>query len=150
MQLVGGVAYPDVKTHFLSLLPEPQPTGVTAADPSEVVLGEAVDRSVIDHASGVVAHGRVDDLADGQLADVAGHAGLEKKFGIGAHDLVLAQRRQVDDSCLLAGGPVLVESAVVGVAVGQPVARVLREVASELRGSGVESRLLGQFGVGIG
>ena len=149
MQLVGGVTYPDVEAHFLSLLPEPQSTGVTAADPPEVVLGEAVDRPVVDHSSGVVAHRRVDDLADGQLADVAGHACLEEELGIGAYDLVLAQRRQVDDPRLLAGGPVLVEGAMVGVTVGQPVAGVFREVAGEFRGSGVESRLLGQFGVGI-
>ena len=139
-----------MEAHVLGLLAEPQPAGIGAADPSEVVGAEAENRAVIDHAAGVVAHGGVDDLSDGQFADIAGQAGLEEQFGIRAGHLVLAQRREVDDPGLFPDSPVLVNGAVVGVVVGQPVAGVFGEVSGELGGSGVEARLLGEFGCGIG
>ena len=57
----------------------------------EVLTAQAKDRPVVDHAAGFVAHGCVDDLAVGELADVAGDAGLHQQFGVGACDFVFTQ-----------------------------------------------------------
>ncbi len=120
-----------------------------AADEAEVVVGQPEHGGVVDHAAGLVAHRRVDDLPDRQLADVAGDRGLHERLGVGADDLPLAQRREVHDHGLLAAGPVLGDRPLVVVAVGQPVAAVVDEVARELRGPGVKRGLLGHLRVGL-
>ena len=150
VELVGGVLHPGPQAPLLGLAAEPQPAGVAAADPAEVLAGEPEDRAVVDHPAGVVAHGRVDDLAVGEPAHVAGDAGLQQQLGVGARHLVLAQRRQVDDRRGLPAGPVLGDGAVAGVGPGQPVAVVLGEVAGEPGGAGVEAGLLGELGLRVG
>ena len=92
VELVGGVADPCVEAELLRLPAQPESAGVRSADPPEVVGTQSEQRPVVDHSAGVVAHGGVDDLADGQLAYVAGHARLQQQLGVRARHLVLAKR----------------------------------------------------------
>ena len=63
---------------------------VVAADPAEVVLAHAGQRAVVDHAAVLVAHRRVVDLADRELAHVARDDAVEELLRVGAEHLHLA------------------------------------------------------------
>ena len=81
-----------MEAELLGLPAQPESAGVRSADPPEVVGTQSEQGPVVDHSAGVVAHGRVDDLGDGQFSYVAGYAGLQQQLGIGARHLVLAKR----------------------------------------------------------
>ena len=144
MQLVGRGLDPHLQAEPLGQLLQPDAVVLVAADEAEVVVAEPEDGGVVDHAAGLVADGRVDDLADRQPAHVARDRLLDQRLGVGAEHLPLAQRREVHDHGLLAAGPVLGDGALVVVAVRQPVAAVLDEALGQLARARVERRLLGQ------
>ena len=146
VELVGGVLDPGPQAAFLCLLAYPEAADVAAADPTEVLTAQAEDRAVVDHAAGFVAHGCVDDLAVGELADVAGDAGLHQQFGVGACDLVFTQGREVYGGGCLSAGPVLFGGAVIAEGVGEPVAVVFAEVAGDRSGARVKACVFGEFG----
>ena len=150
VQLVGRRLDPDAL--------EPEPVGEllevhavvgVAADEAVVVGAEPEHGRVVDHPAGLVAHGRVDDLAVAQPRDVARHRVLDERPRVGPEDLPLAQGGEVHDRRLLAAGPVLGDGALVGEAGGQPVAAVLGDVAGERGPALVEAGLLGQHGLGL-
>ena len=89
------------------------------------------------------AHGRVGHLAHRQLADVAGERALQQRLGIRPQHLELAQGREVDGDAL-AAGPVFLDRASLGEAVGQPVTPILDEIAGKCRDARMEPRLLGE------
>jgi hypothetical protein len=150
VQGVGGVADVYVEVAGGGLLLQPQAGGVFAADEAEDVAAHAKHGAVVHHAAVGVAHGGVDDLADGELAQVAGLHLLQQGLGVGAGDIELAQGRQVHDRHLLAAGPVFGQGAVADEAPGQPEALVVDEVAGEGFGDGGEGRRAGQAGGGVG
>ena len=49
---------------FGRLLLEPDEARIVATDPAEIVIAQSEQRSVVDHAAVLVAHRRIDDLAD--------------------------------------------------------------------------------------
>ena len=150
VELLGGAAHPCLQPQALGLLPQPHAAvAQLPADPAEVLAPEPEHGAVVDHAAGVEAHGGVRHLAVGELADVAGDAGLHQQLGVGAGDLVLAQRGEVYGRRGLPAGPVLLDGAVGGVGIGQPVAAVLAEAAGQPGGAGMEPGLLGQLGLGV-
>ena len=140
MQLVGGRLDPHLQPEPVGDLAQPDAVVLVAADEAEVVLAQPEHGGVVDHAAGLVAQRRVDHLADGQLADVAGDHPLHQRLGVGAQHLPLAQRREVHDGQLLAAGPVLGDGALVVEAVRQPVAAVLDEALGQRRGAAGETR----------
>ena len=150
MQLVGRRLDPHAQAALVGDLLEVHAGVRVAADEAEVVVGDAEDRRVVDHAAGVVADGGVDDLADREPAGVARDRRLDERLGVRAQDLPLAQRREVHDDGLLAAGPVLLDRALVGEAGREPVAAVLGDVAGQLGPARVEGGLLGHDGVGVG
>jgi hypothetical protein len=62
VHLVGGGAHPGLEALLLRLLAQPDAAIVIAADPAEVLVAEAKQRAVVDHAAVFVAHGRIDHL----------------------------------------------------------------------------------------
>ena len=144
VELVGRGLHERLQAELLAQLLQPDPVVLVAADEAEVVVAEPEDGGVVDHPAGLVAHGRVDDLADRQPARVARDRVLDQRLGVGPEHLPLAQRREVHDHGLLAAGPVLGDRALVVEAVRQPVAAVLDEALRELAGPRVERRLLCQ------
>ena len=71
-------------------------------------------------------------------------------FGVGPQDLELPQRRQVHHHGVVAARPVLGDRAVVVEMGGQPVARVLDQVAGQRLDAWVERRLLREHRLGVG
>ena len=150
VKLLGRRPDPDVETELHRLLAHPLAVMVRTADPAEIVRTQAEDGAVVDHAAGLVAHGGVDHLAGGQPAHVPGEHPLHQTLRVRPQNLELAQRRQVHDRGPLAAGPVLVQSAAVGEAAGQPVAVVFGEAPGVSGKPVVETGLAGQFGIGVG
>ena len=149
VELVGRGLHPG--PHRLGLGQRGQvDAGVGVADDeAEVVIAEAVDGGVVEHAAGLVADRGVGDLADRELAHVAGHRALHQRLRVGPQHLELAQRREVHDHRRLAAGPVLGDRALALVAVRQPVAPVLDQVAGQRRGAGVKRGFLGHHGFSL-
>ena len=131
------------------MLAQPGAALIAAADPTEVVLTQPEQGSVVEHGAGVVAHGGVDHLAHGELPHVAGQAVLQQRLRPRPEHLELAQRREIDGGDTLATCPVFRDRPDSGVAVGQPVAVVLDEVARKAAGAGVEAGFLGHGHVRI-
>ena len=98
----------------LRLLAKPEAGGVSAADPAEVVLSEPVQRSVVDHAAMLVAHGAVDHLADSQSAvcPVSGKAAANCSASRSQY-LEFAECRKVHEAGPGAHRPVFFEGAAV-------------------------------------
>ena len=105
---------------------------VVAADPAEIVLGQAEQRAVVDHAAVLIADGRVVDLPDGQLADVARKeclAGTVSASGprisslrSGERSMMTTRSRQAQYSSIGAG---------LGELCGTQIAAVFAEVAGK-------------------
>ena len=149
-ELVGGRLDPDVHPAPLRLLAQPQPREVVAADPPEIIVPEPEDGAVVDHPPVLVAHRGIDHLPHREPAHVAGHAELHQRLGVGAEDLVLAQRREVRHHRPLPAGPVLADRPVGGEVLREPVPVVLDEVA-RMRGEAVvEPGVLRHPDVGVG
>ncbi len=89
----------------LHLLAQPDAVVFVAADEAEVVLGRGGRRWRRRSCRRSRCRGRVDHLADRQLADVAGHHLLDERLGVRAEHLPLAQRREVDDGQPSRGRP---------------------------------------------
>ena len=145
MDLLGGWLDLNVEAKRLGLLLEPDSAIVVAADPAKLVGAVTEQCPVVDHAAMRKAHGRVGHLPHRQLADVAGERALQQRLGIGPQHLELAQGRQVDRDAALAAGPVFLDRASLGEAVGQPVAPILDEIAGKCRDARMEPRLLGEL-----
>ena len=107
-------------------------------------------RAVVDHAAMLVAHGRIDDLADAELLHVARQHILQQRFRIRPGDLEFAEWREVHHHRLLAAGPVFLDRPRLGEGVGEPVALVLDEIARVLREARMEGGLAGHDGFGVG
>ena len=60
------------------------------------MLAEQRDRAVVDHLARAIAPGRVQHLPDLQRADVARHDAIEQPHRVRAADVVLVQRRDVE------------------------------------------------------
>ena len=150
VELVGGRLHPDAKARALRLLLQPDAVVVVAPDEPEVVLTQPEDGGVVDHAAGLVAQGRVHDLAHRELACVPRDRGLHQRFGVGPQDLELPERRQVHHHRVVAARPVLGDRAVVVEMGGQPVARVLDQVAGQRLDARMERRLLREHRLGVG
>ncbi len=118
------------------------PDGIVACHEPEVVLAEAEDRALVDHAAVVVADRRVDDLAHGKASRVARDHRLREGLRVGAEHLELPQGREVHDRRPLATRPVLGDRALAVEVARQPVARVLDDVAGERLPARLERRLL--------
>ena len=149
VELLGRRLHPRLEIELLAQLVQPDAVVLVAADEAEVVLTEPVDRRVVDHPAGLVADRGVRDLADRETARVARDRVLDERFGVGAEDLPLAQRRQVHDRDLLAAGPVLGDRALVVEAVREPVAAVLDEALRQLARPRMERRLLREHRIRI-
>ena len=147
VQLIGRGLDVRLEAEALGEVLQPDAVVGVAADEAEVVVAQAEDGGVVDHAAGLVADRRVDDVADGQAAGVAGDRVLDERLGVGSEDLPLAQGGEVHDDGLLAAGPVLGDGALVVVAVGQPVPAVLHEALGQRARARMERRLLGQHGL---
>ena len=147
VQLVGRGLDVRLEAEALGELLQPDAVVRVAADEAEVVVAQAEDGGVVDHAAGLVADRGVDDVADGQAARVARDRVLDERLGVGPEHLPLAQRGEVHDDGLLAARPVLGDGALVVEAVGQPVAAVLHEALGQRARARVERRLLGQHGL---
>ncbi len=98
----------------------------------------------------LVAHGRIDHLADAELLDVARQHILQEGFGIRAGHLELPQRRQVHDHRLLAAGPVFLDRPGLAEGIGEPVALVLDEIAGVFREAAVKGGFAGHYGFCVG
>ena len=77
----------------MRLFAQPDTACVATTYPAKVVLAEAKNGAVVDHAAIFIAHRGVHDLADREPPDIAGHAGLQQQFGVRAGNLVFTQRR---------------------------------------------------------
>ncbi len=141
-KLVGRVPNPGLHALALGDLAHMDARQIVAADPTEIVLTQPVNRAVVDHPAMLVADGGVDDLSDAELLHVARHAHLHQRLGIGAGNLVFAQGRQVHDDGFVAAGPIFGDGAVVVELVWQPVAVVFHEVAGVPGEAGMEARFL--------
>ena len=150
VELVGGRLHPDAEARALRLLLQPDAVVVVAPDEPEVVLTEPEDGGIVDHAAHLVAQGRVDDLAHRELACITRDRGLHQRFGVGPEDLELPERRQVHHHGVVAARPVLRDRAVVVEVGGQPVARVLDQVAGQRLDARMERRLLREHRLGVG
>ena len=147
VQLIGRGLDVGLEAEAVGEVLQPDAVVGVAADEAEVVVAQAEDGGVVDHAAGLVADRGVDDVADGQAAGVAGDRVLDERLGVGSEDLPLAQGGEVHDDGLLAAGPVLGDGALVVVAVGQPVPAVLHEALGQRARARMERRLLGQHGL---
>ena len=150
VQLVGRGAHPRPQAELLPQLAQHEAARLVAADEAEVVLAQAEDRAVVEHAAGLVAHGGIDHLPFRQLAHVARHRALQQRLGIGPGHLELAQGREVDHHRALSGRPVFADRPFVVEAARQPVAAILREVARERGEARMERGFLGHLSLCIG
>ncbi len=67
-------------------------------DQEDLVVGEPVPDQVVDHPAGLIAEQGVLRLADADLGDVVGDAGVQEVGGPGAGDPGLAQVADVEDA----------------------------------------------------
>jgi hypothetical protein len=147
VELIGGRLDPDLEAQFLGLLAQPD---AAAADPAEVVGPQPEQRAIVDHAAGLAAHGRIDDLAGREAPYVTGQGVLHQGFSIRTQDLEFPKRRQVDHRDALAARPVFLDRPIVRVTVGQPIAPVLGETTGHFRGARMERRLADRLGFAVG
>ncbi|MND80976.1 hypothetical protein D3C80_727600 [compost metagenome] len=150
VDLLGGRLDPHLHAELLRLLAQPVAGEVLAAHPAEAVRSQTQQGAVVEHAAVLVAHRRVDHLADRQLAHVAGQAVVEQRLGVRAEHLELAQRGQVHHRHPLAAAVVFLEGAEARIVGRRPPAAVVDEVAGQRAGTGVEAALAGQHRVGVG
>ena len=90
VQLVGGMADPGIEVAPRGLRPHEIARVLRPPDPAEVIVPQAEDSAIIDHAAMFITDRRIDHLAYRQFFHVAGDAGLHQFLSIWASDFVFA------------------------------------------------------------
>ena len=97
---------PHLDVHAPAAVLEPAQAGLRRAD-QKALAREALHVAVLQQMALLVAPGRVHHPARATLREVPRHEAIQQPFGVRAGDLVLEQRRHVDQAGRVADRPVL-------------------------------------------